>query len=232
MGTITERKRSEMKDFKKSDLVLLVLIVLSVIPGLMLYSQLPDQVPTHWGLHGEANGFGSKNLAIFLLPVINMGLFFLILFYPNIDPRRENFKKFAGSYTVLRWAVHLFFSAVYLFTLYKVLMYARGQEALNISGFITVAISLLIIVLGNYMGRVRHNYFVGIRTPWTLASEEVWQKTHRLGGKLYVASGVIGLLSVFLQDPGRFLGLLVPLIGANIFLAGYSYWQFEKIRGK
>lgn len=215
---------------KKSEIVLLLLIILSFIPGLLLYPELPGQVPSHWNINGEIDGYSSRLTSVFLFPAMNLVFFFLFLFLPKIDPSRKNYAKFSTSYAVMRWAVHLFFSLIYLFILFNALRIAKGQSSWDVSIIIPGGVSLLFIVIGNYLTGVRHNYFVGFRTPWTLANEQVWQKTHRLGGKLFVLSGVVGLAGIFFQSTRRFAFLIGPLLLTVVVTTVYSYLEFRKLQ--
>lgn len=218
-----------MKGLKKADYLLLALIVLSFIPGLVLYGQLPAQMPTHWNVYGQVDGYSSKAVGTFLFPGINLAMYFLFLFLPQLDPKRKNYDLFSGSYTIIRWTIHLFMLILYFITLYSALRFARGEDTLDISILVPAAISVLFIVIGNYMGRFRHNYFIGIRTPWTLANEQVWQKTHRLGGKLFVLTGVLGLIGIFLNPVLRFVIFLGGVGALLIITTVYSYWLFRKL---
>ncbi len=217
---------------KKSEMVLLLLIILSFIPGLLLYQQMPSQVPSHWNINGEVNGYSSRLTSVFLFPAMNLVLYFIFLFIPQIDPSRKNYAKFSTSYIVMRWAVHLFFTFVYLFILFNALRITQGQSSWNVSIIIPGGFSLLFIVIGNYLTRVRHNYFVGFRTPWTLANEQVWQKTHRLGGKLFVLSGVVGLAGIFFESTLRFALMIGPVLLTVVVTTVYSYLEFRKLQVK
>lgn len=214
---------------KKSDILLLLLIILSFIPGWVYYGQLPDRMPTHWNVYGQVNGYSSKTFATLFFPGLNLGMFFLFFLLPRLDPKRKNYALFTSSYTVIRWAIHLFFILLYLVTLVSALNMAQGQPTLDVSRIVPVAVSVLFIVLGNYMGRFRHNYFIGIRNPWTLANEQVWQKTHRLGGKLFVVVGLLGILSVFLAPTLRFAVFMGGVAALLIVTTAYSYWIFRKL---
>lgn len=218
-----------MKGLRKSDYLLLAIIILSFIPGLVLYGQLPAQMPSHWNVYGQVDDYSSKAVGTFLFPGINLAMYFLFLFLPKLDPKRKNYDLFSGSYRIIRWTIHLFMLILYFITLYSSLRFAQGKATLDVSMLVPGAISVLFIIIGNYMGRFRHNYFIGIRNPWTLANEEVWQKTHRLGGKLFVLAGVLGLIGVFFNPVlrfGIFMGGVVVLL---IITTIYSYLLFRKV---
>nr|WP_315989373.1 SdpI family protein [Desulforamulus aquiferis] len=146
-------------------------------------------------------------------------------FIPKIDPKKENYLKFASSYEKIRLATVALMVVLNLFTL----LVGLGYD-INISLMVRIAIPLLIIVIGNYMGKVRYNYTLGFRLPWTLASEEVWNKTHRLGGKLMVAGGLVALLGVFTPPSMGFalvmVGILLPIVVTTV----YSFLSYQKLR--
>ncbi|MHB1407911.1 MAG: SdpI family protein [Desulfitobacteriaceae bacterium] len=218
-----------MKGLKKSDYLLLLLILVSFVPGLLLYEQLPVQMPTHWNVNGQVDQYSSKAVGVLLFPGINLVMYFLFLFLPQLDPKRKNYDLFSGSYKVIRWTIHLFLLILYFITLYSALRLARGEGSLDISMLVPAAISILFIIIGNYMGRFRHNYFIGIRNPWTLANEQVWQKTHRLGGKLFVLAGVLGLVGIFFNPLLRFVIFLSGLGALLVIVTVYSYLLFRKV---
>lgn len=214
---------------KKSDLLLLVLIILSFLPGLLFYGQLPERVPSHWNVYGQVDRYSSKAMATLLFPGLNLVMYFAFLIIPRLDPKRKNYTLFADSYTLIRWTLHVFMMLLYLVTLISSLRLAQGQTALDISRIVPVGVSVLFIIIGNYMGRFRHNYFVGIRNPWTLANEQVWQKTHRMGGKLFVLVGILGLIGVFLSPILRFALFIGGVVVLLVVTTLYSYWVFRKV---
>jgi uncharacterized membrane protein len=175
-----------------------------IIAGFILYPMLPEQVPSHWNWQGEVDSYASRAFGAFFAPLLAVGLYLLMLVVPLIDPRRDNYVRFAGVYRLMRWSFVLFFAGLYAVTVGVALGYNLDAGLLVKAG-----VALLFTLLGNIMGQLKHNYFVGIKTPWTLASEEVWQRTHRLGAKVWVLGGLICLV----LSPVR------ALWGAYAFLA-------------
>jgi uncharacterized membrane protein len=163
--------------------------------GIYLYPQLPDKIPTHWNFQGEVDGWSGKAFGVFFFPLLNLILYPLMILLPRIDPRRQNYIYFSRAYAVIRVTLHFFFAIIYVISLLAALGYP-----LEISFIVKFFVSLLFVVLGNYMGKIKHNYFVGIKTPWTLANEEVWYKTHRLAAPLWVAAGILGMVLSFFQQ--------------------------------
>lgn len=143
-------------------------------------------------------------------------------FLPLIDPLRKNYKQFSIAYFLIRFTLVLFFAFLYFYTLW-----AGIYGAPKINYLIIPLISFLFIVLGLVMPKIKKNYFVGIRTPWTLQSDEVWQKTHKFAGKSFVIMGILTFLTIFLKEKMFGLFMLVVLAGAFAPVA-YSYWLFKK----
>jgi len=214
-----------MKIITKKEVLPLALIVLAFVVGGLLYPDLPEMMPTHWNAQGEVDAWSSKNFAVFFFPSITLAIYLLITFIPLIDPLRRNYPKFALPYFWFRTVFVIFFVSLYFYTLWA----ALGTK-LNINFFIIPAFSILFIVIGLFLPKVKKNYFVGIRTPWTIHSEEVWDKTHQLGGKFFIAGGVIALISLLF--PKYFLSIFITAILLAAFIpVVYSYFVFRKIGG-
>ena len=187
-----------------------------------LYPALPDPMPSHWNIQGQVDGYMSKTAFTVFMPLLNVGIYIFMLVLPLIDPRRRNYTKFAGAYTWVRWAVVIFLAGLQILSI----LFALGAPV-DIGRTVQAGVAVLFILIGNFMSQVRHNYFMGIRTPWTLADEEVWTKTHRLGGRLFVAAGFLGLLTVFWVPRGIAFavtigGVLIACLGSVV----YSYLLF------
>lgn len=211
------------KEELKRDWYLFLLILIMVISSLVVYSRLPEQVPIHWNIEGEADSYAGRFQGAFMAPLLSLGLLFLLIFLPLIDPRKDNYPKFASSYRAIKTILIIFFTGIHYITLAAALGYQ-----LDIGKFVTFFVAVLFIVMGNYMPKVRYNYFLGIRVPWTLASERVWKKTHRFGGKLFVIAGIIILLSVFLSALIRFWLVMICTMGTAIASTIYSYLIYRQ----
>lgn len=205
---------------------LLVVLVMFVVSA-WVWFQLPAgaSVPVHWGINGEANRYGGKVEGLLLLPFMTLAISVLFYFLPRLDPKGENILRSGPAYRAM-WIVLLFF----MFTLHLVTTGIALGFNLPINQFILPAVSVLIIVIGNYMGKVRQNYLMGIRTPWTLANEEVWNRTHRLGGRLFVVSGFLSLLAMFFGPVVELIVFGVSLLVAVGWTVVYSYVIFEQIK--
>lgn len=209
----------------KKDWLLWLVIAGLFIGGMAVYPLLPAQVPMHWNAAGEVDGYGSRLVGAFALPLLTLGLYLLFLLLPAIDPRRDNYPKFAGVYDLFKWFMVLFFAALHV----VILTAALGYNP-NVGLIAKLGVGILLVVLGNYFGKLRHNYFFGIKTPWTLASEEVWVKTHRFAGPLWMVAGLIFMVAAFFNHPVTFWIAMSGLIGVALLSTVYSYWLFTKIR--
>lgn len=198
-----------------------------LVTAFLVYPHLPDRVPSHWNIRGEIDGYQGRSFGAFFAPLMSIGLYLMMLFLPLIDPKRENYLRFKGAYTFLRWGLVLFMAVLYGVTL----MTAFGYPV-NVNLVIKAMVACLFIVIGNFMGQFRHNYFVGIKTPWTLANEEVWQRTHRMGGILWVICGLICLVMAPFDNTWSaaiyFGAIMVMALGPII----YSYLVFARLNSK
>ncbi len=214
---------------KKIDWIILILILFTFIVGIYLYPQLPEQMPMHWNIKGEVDSYGDKLFGTFLLPTLNLFLFAMFIILPKIDPRKENYQKFTGPYKIIRHTMHLFFILVFFVTMYQSLKTTEdGIKFLEIDFIIPFTVSILIIVLGNYLGKIKDNFFVGVKTPWTLSSKEVWYKTHRLTSKLFVLSGILGIIGSLIGGYLSFILLTIPVLISSIIAIVYSYFAYQK----
>lgn len=206
---------------KKSDIYNLVIIACAFLLTIVFYNKLPELVPTHWNAAGEIDGYGSKVFGAFMAPVIMIFTWTGMKFLPKIDPRKNNYEKFEKSYSVIISLLITFFLIIHVVTL----LAGMGYEV-SIDKIIPSIVGILFIVIGNYMPKIKSNYFYGIKTPWTLSSDTSWRKTHRLGGKVFIISGFIIILSSFLL-PGNlkvaavmsavFAAVIVPLVGSYFY---------------
>lgn len=200
------------------------MIALAFILGIWLYPQMPDPMPSHWNAAGEVDGYTAKNWGLFLLPLVMVGMFLLYLAIPRIDPLKANITAFVREYNLLMVLLSGFMLYVYALTL----LWTLGFE-FNMSVMILPAMGVLFIAIGFLIGKARRNYFVGIRTPWTLSSDSVWVKTHRLGKWTFIAAGLVTLPAALLGEDGFWLFLGATLLAALVPVV-YSYllWRSEQ----
>lgn len=224
MDKIRERNQG-LSNILISEWPLLLLILSSLVAGAVLYPQMPEVVPSHWNIKGEVNGYSSRFWGTFGIPLMTAGIYAMMLALPSIDPRKENYQKFAGVYRIFKAVLVIFMTGIYLIMILSALGYP-----IPVNRVMPAAVSVLFVVLGNFMGQIRPNYFVGIKVPWTLANEQVWQKTHRLAGKLWVAAGLIGLVAALIGDATGGVILGVSLGVATVIPVVYSYLEFRKLK--
>ncbi|AGL01929.1 putative integral membrane protein [Desulfoscipio gibsoniae DSM 7213] len=206
----------------REDWPAILLVLASLVAGVLVYPYLPDQVPSHWNIKGEVDGYSSRLWGAYGIPLLNAGIYLLMLITPRIDPRRNNYAKFAGTYRILKIMMICFFTGLYLITVLSALGYNISMERL-----VPLGVSLLIIVIGNLMGKIHHNYFVGIKLPWTLANEAVWRKTHRMAAPLWVIAGLIGVVGAIIGGQTAAVLLFGGLIVAVVVPVIYSYLLYR-----
>ncbi|MEE3892746.1 SdpI family protein [Priestia megaterium] len=201
----------------------LSITVLTLVAWLIALPHLPATMPIHWGANGEADGFATKINAMILTVGIMVLIYFIIAFVPRIDPRKENYKYFSKTYNIVLNAVLLLFFFVNMSTILQGLGYN-----VPMSYIAPIMAGLVFIIIGNYLQRVRSNYFMGIRTPWTLSNETVWKKTHRLSGKLFFIGGLLILISAFLPDGYKSVIMWGSIVLCVAIPYLYSYLAYKK----
>lgn len=181
--------------------------VLALLPLGMtaaVYARLPDQIPTNWGLDGKII-YGDK-WQIWMMAGMALFMLAILTFAPKIDPRRQNYEKFAGFYDAFKLFMVLFLCAMNGIVLSESL----NPGHISVSVVVTVGVGIMFAFLGNMMPKFKSNFFVGMKNPWTLSSQEVWNKTHRLSGKLWFAGGlVIAASGFFIPEKPRFVLMMV-----------------------
>jgi uncharacterized membrane protein len=205
----------------------LLLTAAAAAVSIWAYPRLPDTVPTHWNLRGEPDGYGSRLVAALVLPAVLLGLTGLFQILPRIDPRGANYARFHDTYWRLINGVLGF-----LLVLHVTLLAIALGAPVDITRVITVGGGLLFVLVGNYLGRVESNWFLGIRTPWTLSSEAVWRKTHRTAAWLFVTGGIV-VAVVGLVRPVGYLPLLAgtaAVVAGIPIVQSYWLWRRERVR--
>jgi uncharacterized membrane protein len=207
----------------------LVLVILMLVLSFPVASQLPAgaQLPTHWNLAGEADGFSGKWRALLMPAGMTAAMSLLLYFLPSLEPRGDGLQRSQGLY-LSAWAGLLLIGlAIELVTVGAALHWDIPADRM-----IMGTVGVMLVLIGNQLGKSRSMYLVGIRTPWTLASEEVWIKTHRLGGKLLVAAGFLMIVVAILPVPSDLRGIVIgaSIAAAVVVPVVYSYvlWRREK----
>lgn len=202
---------------------LLVLIAAMFVAAAVLWPSAPARMPVHWNIAGQVDRYGGKVEGLLGLPLVMLGLYVMFLMLPLIDPKRTNYASFAAAYDTLRWATLVILGAVYV----ALLLTSFGYPV-DIGFVVPVAIGLLFCLIGNLMGKFRQNWFVGVRTPWTLSSNASWEKTNRLGGRMFLATGIV-LFAAALIHTWWIVAILGAMIVAMVVvLPTYSYLAWRR----
>jgi uncharacterized membrane protein len=210
---------------KKAIWISSIIIVLEIIAGLILLSYLPDSIPSHWNAAGAIDAYSSK-YTIFMAPGVSLFSTALLLLIPLIDPKRESFtkdKNYSFVMSMFAIAFNVFFAVIFSATVCA----ALGRK-IDINIIIPIAVGLLLAMLGVILPKISPNYMMGIKLPWTLASEENWRKTHKLGGIVFIIIGVAFIICSALKDPLNFAIPITLLFGGIIYLTVYSYVEFKQ----
>lgn len=204
---------------RTTTILVLMMILVATTAGLLLWNQLPDQMASHWNVNDEVDSYMPKVWGVFLMPLVTLGLFLLFLVIPNIDPNKANIAEFRESFNLFIVLFVVFMHYIHGLTL----AWSLGYTGFKLSTSLLPAMGLLFIFIGFMLRKAKRNFFIGIRTPWTLSSDTVWAKTHQLGAVLFMASGVLAFIGGLFGGITAFWMLFVPLIGSTIFLVVYSY---------
>jgi len=216
---------------KQTTILIDVLIVLvNLVPFIYLFSQwsiIPDVIPTHWDINNKPNDWGSKYTLLIMPLIMGLPIYLLLKYLPKIDPKKLQVEAMLDTLLKLRVLIAFVMSAVSVF-----IIYATIHPNENIIGRgLFIILSIFFIIMGNFLMKVRPNYFVGIRTPWTISDERVWKKTHQLGGRLWFYGFIlVFILGLIMPEPFGVLGLVAwALISTGITLV-YSYKVFKQFQ--
>ncbi len=212
---------------KNHDFIAIGATALSLAGLAALYGRLPESIPSHWNLSGRVDGW-SPRWSIFVQGALPLGLYLLMRLIPRIDPRAESHAQHERAYGILSLTVSLGFIPIAWISAAA----ALGAD-IDSGALVRVVIGLMFAVIGNFLGKLRSNYFIGIRTPWTLADDEVWRKTHRRGGAVFVAAGLLAAATALVPSPA--LGSIIgfgAILGASAYVVIYSYLEFRRLGKK
>jgi len=210
-------------DTVRQDGLIILLLLLMFAGAAAFLPYLPDPMPSHWNIRGEVDSYTSRSVGAFSMPVMALVIYALMLFLPLIDPKRKNYAQFNTAYRAVRAGLVIFFAVLQA----AIFGYAMGI-GVRIEKIMPVALGILFIIIGICLKNVKHNYFVGIRTPWTLADEEVWTKTHAFAAPLFAASGVLCILSAFLKSYWSFAITIAAILGASFISIVYSWIAYRQ----
>ncbi len=204
-----------------------------IVAGMFLaaaasWSSSPERYPVHWNWMGQVDRYGGKTEGLLLLPIMTLGIYLLLIFLPRIDPLRANYDRFRGTYTAMRLVFTISMALIYAVTLLS-----GAGYPVDTARVMPMVVGGMLIVVGNFLGKIRPNWFVGIRTPWTLSSRKSWVKTHRLGGWLFIVMGLSLVLTGLFRTVWSFELSVVVFIASLVWMLAYSYavWRSDPDRG-
>jgi uncharacterized membrane protein len=216
-----------MKTTLKKELPLIGIVLAPFVYLALIWNTLPEKVPTHWDYKGEVDKWGDKYSLIallFLLPVLT---YVLMLVVPKIDPKKK-IELMGGKYYQLKFILVLFMSMLAF-----IILHLTENQSMSSPNLIYIPIGVLFIALGNYFKVIQPNYFIGIKTPWTLENKEVWKLTHVLAGKLWIAGGLLIVLTSLTIANSIFIYVFISVIAIiSLIPMGYSYYKFKELSAK
>ncbi|MBI9044453.1 MAG: SdpI family protein [Anaerolineaceae bacterium] len=202
---------------KAANIIIAIIVLLSIGLGIWAFPQLPESVASHWNAQGEVDGHMSRFWGIALMPLILIGISLMFQIIPNIDPLKKNINEFRNEYNGMIVFISAFMFYVHILTL----LWNIGIQ-FNLGNLILPGISILFIYIGIMMRKFKRNFFIGIRTPWTLSSDVVWKKTHQVGGWCFIVAGLLSIPSAFFGEIGIYI-FLACVFGAVIVTTIYSF---------
>lgn len=205
-------------------IVVLLMIVAATIVGAAFWNKLPDQMASHWGANDQVNGYMSKFWGVFLMPLITLGMMLLFLVIPSIDPLKANIAQFRDVFNLFITLIVAFMLYVYILTL----RWNLGFTNFAMSRAMLPAMGLLFFFIGYMLRKAKRNFFIGIRTPWTLSSDRVWDETHRIGSVLFMISGALAFIGSFFGGMAAFWFVFIPIIGSTLITLVYSYVLYQR----
>jgi uncharacterized membrane protein len=207
---------------RTAEILMGVMVLLAFAIGLYVYPHLPQQVASHWNASGQVDGYMPKSAGVFLLPLVLVVIALIFAAIPRVDPLKANIEQFRSYYDGF---IVLFFAFMLLIYLQVVLWNLGTQISPNL--VMPIGVGLLFFYIGILCEHAKMNWSIGIRTPWTLSSPTVWEKTHRVGARLFKAAGVLALLGVFFQKWAVFF-ILVPVLLVAVYSVVYSYVVYRE----
>ncbi len=199
--------------FDRKEIVPMALVVLMFAAGFLLYHSMPERMPVHWNSEGKVDGYGSRFTGLLLIPIMTFVIYIAMSFVPYIAVYKKNIKAFYFFYFGFKLVFVLFMALLYMITLLP-----NFGIVINMNYLILPLIAVMIFFAGILMEKSKRNYFIGIRTPWTLSSDTVWEKTNRLGGRGFKIIAVLMIISML---AGKYA--IIISVGALLLFVAYIY---------
>lgn len=200
-----------------------LLIIAATVATMVVYSRLPERMPTHWNMSGDIDGWSSRLFGAWLIPLIMAAVWFIMRALPHIDPRRANYEKFSGMYEAL-----IILTLVFMLGLHLALLAAATGTQMDLTRIVLASVGAFLGVIGFLLPKAHPNWFFGIRTPWTLTSDIAWERTHKLGGPLFVLIGALTVVTAVVAPQLTVWVLMLSVIGVTFFLFAYSYKAWKE----
>ena len=213
-----------MKNEKTMMRLMWALSLLPVIVTAFVFARLPEKIPMHWNIYGEIDAWYSKFPWAFMIPIIGILITVMVTVLPRLDPKKENYERFKPQYFIIRLMLVVFFGIMQM----VIISTSLGATLIKVDTIVKLMVGILFIVLGNLMPKFKQNYFVGIKTPWTLANEVVWARSHRHGGFIWFITGFALSVLAFLPGKGSAVAYFALILIASIEPILYSWIQFKR----
>jgi uncharacterized membrane protein len=209
---------------RKAEWIALLIVIASFAIGLLVFPYMPEEMASHWNARGEVDDYITRFWGVLLMPTVSLAMLLFFLLIPRIDPLKKNFEEFRKYFDGFIIVILSFLLYLYFFTL----AWNVGVER-DIIQALSPAFAALFAYLGIMLGKTKRNWFIGIRTPWTMSSDKVWEKTHKRGSLLFRAAGLAALCGMIAPEAAIYFILVPPLLSA-FYLFGYSYFLYQKER--
>lgn len=216
-----------MSNNKTTNKIIGGILLVSLAVTLFYYPRVPDIIPTHWGISGRIDATGPKYM-LFVFWGLALLVNVIMLFAEKIEPKKGSYAKFPKVFNILRVFITALLCGLELLTI----AFAFNPDFADMNIIMYITTGLMFVLLGNYMPKVKHNYTFGIKVPWTLASENVWNKTHRMVGPLWIAGGIVIMGGVFMPPETAFVIMFAVILLLVIAPMVYSYIEFRKEKGE
>lgn len=205
-------------------IISLIAILAAILASAIVYPRLPEMAASHWNAAGQVDGYLPRFWAAFLMPIISAGILLLLLVLPALDPLKANIANFRSYYNAFIALMIVFMLFIHGITL----AWNLGYDGFNIGNAILPAVGLIFVFAGIMMAKAKRNFFIGIRTPWTLSNDTVWDETHKLGSKMFIGAGIVTILSAFFGELSFWIMFPVMMLAAFVPVV-YSYLLWRRI---